>query len=216
MPPPYAVPERVPLIHITDVGNLPSILRDGGLLSHARLRELGRRPRDISYDSVQEKRARKQVPCGSGGCLHDYVPMFFGIRPPMLLPIKSGRVPGAEHDRIVHLVSWLPAVRATDVDCVFADGHGIMATTQFFTNDSDLDKIDWPLMRSKYWNDTQQDGDRLRRRQAEFLVRDFLPWQVFEHVGTFTEDVMFDVRAAFQAHGQGCEIPVSVRPQWYY
>lgn len=35
---------------------------------------------------------------------------------------------------------------------------------------SDLDKIDWDVMGSDYWNDTNEDMNRKARRQAEFLV----------------------------------------------
>ena len=51
-----------------------------------------------------------------------------------------------------------------------------MRFTDFFDDLKDLDKIDWDLMQSRYWNDTNDDPDRKRRRQAEFLVHEFFPW----------------------------------------
>ena len=36
--------------------------------------------------------------------------------------------------------------------------------------------IDWELMESKYWHDTDEDNSRKRRREAEFLIHKFCPW----------------------------------------
>lgn len=47
-----------------------------------------------------------------------------------------------------------------------------------FCEDLELlgDIIDWELMESKYWFDTDEDNRRKCRRQAEFLVHKFCPW----------------------------------------
>lgn len=216
MPPPFPVPNQVPLIHITDVSNLPSILKDGGLTCHAGLAARGIRHTSIAYAEVQKRRAETIVPCGQGGGLHDYVPLFFCVRPPMLLPIKSGRVPGRVQDTIVHLVSSFVGVQQTGARFVFTDGHAIVATTQFFTDPADLDKVDWPLMTRTYWNDTVEDGDRKRRRQAEFLTRGFLPWDAIEAIGVMNPDVAGHVQAALAAEQNGRARPVRVKREWYY
>ena len=79
MSPPYAVPATIRLLHITDVANLPSILTDGGLTCYAAQAARGIQHTSIAHSDIQEKRARTAVPCGLGGCLHDYVPMFFCV-----------------------------------------------------------------------------------------------------------------------------------------
>jgi hypothetical protein len=38
-------------------------------------------------------------------------------------------------------------------------------------------------MESRYWNDTNENNDRKRRRQAEFLVRNFFPGQLITEIG---------------------------------
>ena len=216
MPPPYPVPDPVLLVHITDVTNLPSILSDGCLYSHNKLVSSGKKPKDISYSNIQEKRAKKLVPCGPGGSLHDYVPMFFGTKPPMLYAISKGNVAGAVQDTIIYLISALPRVKAQQVPYVFTDGHGIVATTEFFTDDADMRQVDWPLMKQMMWNETEADPDRPRRRQAEFLVKDSLPWAAVEYVATFNEAVAAQATAALQAQGGDVDVPVLVRKGWYY
>ena len=60
-----------------------------------------------------------------------------------------------------------------------------MEYTDFFDDFKDLDKIDWNLMKAKYWNAIPEDPDRSRRRQAEFLVRDFFPWQLVHQIAVY-------------------------------
>ena len=47
--------------------------------------------------------------------------------------------------------------------------------TDFFDRLDDLDKVDWKIMKSKYWNDTDEGLDRKRRHQAEYLVHQLFP-----------------------------------------
>lgn len=63
-----------------------------------------------------------------------------------------------------------------------------MSLSEYFTGLPELNRVDWPLMQETYWNDTQQDPDRKRRRQAEFLVYKYLPWELI------TEIVVFNCR----------------------
>ena len=84
-------------------------------------------------------------------------------------------------------------------------------------HDRDLDNddfIDWPLMTSKYWNNTPDDPDRKERRQAECLIYPGVPWQVIEGVATKTERARAQVHVALRTAGQ--PTPVSVRAEWYF
>ncbi|MGF1494886.1 MAG: DarT ssDNA thymidine ADP-ribosyltransferase family protein [Microcoleaceae cyanobacterium] len=43
--------------------------------------------------------------------------------------------------------------------------------SRFFDDFSLLNQvIDWEIMQERYWADTEEDGDRKRRRRAEFLI----------------------------------------------
>ena len=50
--------------------------------------------RTIHNAEIQQKRQIKQIPYGFGGVVHDYVPFYFGYLSPMMLNLKTGRVPG--------------------------------------------------------------------------------------------------------------------------
>ena len=69
-------------------------------------------------------------------------------------------------------------------------------------------------MEEKYWRETEDDTDRPRRRQAEFLVRDFLPITSFLGLATLNNKMkkrVDAILAEFKA-----ELYVKVRKDWYY
>ncbi|MBZ8182847.1 DUF4433 domain-containing protein [Oscillatoria salina IIICB1] len=81
-----------PIYHITHVNNLSSILNSSGLIAFNQLKQQRANYTDIAHQTIQDRRARKQVPCGAGGVLHDYVPFYFAPRSPMLYTINRGNV----------------------------------------------------------------------------------------------------------------------------
>jgi hypothetical protein len=89
-----------------------------------------------------------------------------------------------------------------------------MALTKFFNDLNDLDKVDWSVMPLTWWNDTPTQPDRKRRRQAEFLVRSFVPLVCFRDIGVCTTAIGAAVRAEFAERGNAPAI--TVRRQWYY
>lgn len=69
-------------------------------------------------------------------------------------------------------------------------------------------------MKSKWWNDTVEDMDRKRRRQAEFLVHDFLPWKLVTKIGVIDKGVAEQVNEILQ--GAAHRPAVVVKGSWYY
>jgi hypothetical protein len=129
------------------------------------------------------------VPCGPGGSLHDYVPFYFTKLSPMLFTINKGNVPcEGGQGALVHLVSTVQRVVAAGLGYAFSDGHGIMAYSNFYDDVAHLGEVDWDVVGSRYWADTIEDGDRKRRKQAEFLVRDRLPLSILSGLIVRTPD----------------------------
>ena len=58
--------------------------------------------------------------------------------------------------------------------------------------------IDWELMESKYWHDTDEDNSRKRRRQAEFLIHKFCPWTLVKEISVINNDVKIKVQKILQ------------------
>lgn len=204
------------IYHITDAANVTSIFTSGGLWATNKLKQNNVAHHDIAYARIQERRARVPVPCGPRGNLHDYVPWYFAPRSPMLYVIHRGQVPQYQNGqrRIVHLVSSIDLVQKAEVPFVFCDGHAAVQLTNFYTDVEDLVQVDWQVMKSRQWDDTREDNDRLRRRQAEFLVHDFCPCRLLCGIGVMNEDVQAEVEGYLRHAGH--ELRVAVRPNWYY
>lgn len=94
---------------------------------------------------------------------------------------------------VVHLVTSAEAVGAAGLAFTFSEGHSEMAYSVFYEDLADLAKIDWVVMRSTWWNDTLENMDRKRRRQAEFLVHEFLPWTLVRKIGVIDTAMADDV-----------------------
>lgn len=205
-----------PIYHFTNVSNLASILADGGLLAYNAIRQASTDYINIAHQSIQARRATTQVPCGAGGTLHDYVPFYFAPRSPMLYTIEKGNVEGYNQGQrpVIHLVSTAEAVRAANLSFVFTDGHGIITFTEFFDDLSQLNQIDWDVMGSRYWNDTLEDNDRKRRRQAEFLIHNFFPWQLVIEIGVINGTMLAQVDKLLQNATH--QPKVTVYRDWYY
>jgi hypothetical protein len=173
---------------------------------------------DIAHNHIQNRRAKTPVPCSQGGTLHDYVPFYFAPCSPMLYAIYKGNVEGYSEGQnpVIYLVSEAEAIEAYGLSFAFTDGHAVMAYAEFSDDLNDLDFIDWELMKSKYWFDKQDDPNRKFRRQAEFLVYQFFPWELITKIGvishnykTLTEELLRNIK------NLPCP-PVEVSRNWYY
>lgn len=204
------------IYHITHVANLPAVLAQDGLWCDRESAQQGLAAVGIAHAHIKERRANRVVRLGPGGTLADYVPLYFAPRSPMLYAIHRNQVAGYRGGQadIVHLVSSAETVQAAGLPFVFTDGHADMEISSFFTNLNDLNHLDWRLMDSKYWHDTSSDGDRKRRRQAEFLVHRFFPWSLVTEVGVINRTAAERVHAALPG---AAHVPVvSVHRDWYY
>ncbi|MDF1590415.1 MAG: DUF4433 domain-containing protein [Desulfobacterales bacterium] len=204
------------IYHITHKDNLGRILSNGGLVAQSQISKADLTYCNIAHNSIQDRRSQKSVPCGPGGCLHDYVPFYFAPRSPMLYAIRMGNVTDctAGQSDIVYLVSSAQRVKAAGIEFVFADGHGIMAFSEFFDDLKDLDAVDWDIMSETYWTDTLEDPDRKRRRQAEFLVCQRFPWTLIEEIAVMDSHVESEVETIILRASH--KPPVIIRPAWYY
>jgi hypothetical protein len=204
----------VPAIyHITHVDNLPGIIAEGGL-SCDRMAQT-KKAVNIGHKHIKERRLKRCVPVGPQGTVGDYVPFYFAPRSPMLYAISRGQVAGytAGQRPVVYLCSSTGAVAQAGLEWVFTEGHADMDFTDFFDDFEHLDKIDWDLMQAKYWNATDDDPDRSRRRQAEFLVHHFFPWKLVTKIAVF--DNIHQNAVLKMLEGKPL-IEVEIRQGWYY
>jgi hypothetical protein len=164
---------------------------------------------------------RNDYPVGinpPNGNLGEYVPFYFGPLSPMLLNIKTGYRGIAQRPQtdIVYIVCNVGSITEHCPEWCFTDGHAKNSITEFFNDLGNLGEVDWNMVCERHWRNTEDDYDRMRRKQAEFLVKHHVPVTcicnivVQNDVGrTFIEKVLTRL---------GLEIPVLVNPnnQFYY
>jgi hypothetical protein len=206
------------ILRFVHIDNLDGILKRDGMYAPNHVPNDGIAYKTIHSQQVQSKRLNYRVTVGSGGCLLDYVPFYFGCHSPMMLQLNTGQVPRHNEGQrpLIYLVSHAEDVAAAGCQFAFTDGHGIAAFTQFFDDLSHLDKVDWKTVRLKYWADTADDNDRQRRKQAEFLVYRFVPWALVHGIAVIDEAMKSTVERTFANYPSLNRPIVKVLRNWYY
>lgn len=204
------------IYHITKIDNLHSILEEGGLFSINQQTARCLHHQCVAHESIQSRRSRTIVRCDPFGNLHDYVPFYFAPRSPMLYANHRGMVEGNNDGQtpIIHIVSSTRKIQEAELSFVFTDGHAIMTLSSFYNDLSDLKNIDWGVMKARYWFDTQEDPDKKRRRQAEFLVFNYFPWDSVLEIGVINGSMKQQVENILE--GYELNTVVSVQKYWYY
>lgn len=200
------------IYHITHINNLQRIVAEGGLHCDRSAQEL--KSINIGHMHIKQRRLNRAVPLGPKGTVGDYVPFYFAPRSPMLYAISRGGVEGYNDGQqpVIYLLSSAESVDVAGLHWVFTEGHADMGFTDFFDDFKDLPKIDWDLMQARYWHDTNDDPDRKRRRQAEFLVHTFFPWELVSYIGVYNHAIAETVRKLLK----GDSPAVGVELGWYY
>jgi hypothetical protein len=213
-----AVPTPTPIYRLVHVDNLRLLLRRAGLHAPNNTPNDGEVYRPIHRADVQGKRRAVNIRCGPAGTAHDYVPFYFGCQSPMLLQLKTGQVDGYDEGQepLIYLKTTCQLVVTCGGQFVFSDGHGLARFTQWSDDLASLGNVDWGMVYQQYWADTAEDGDRQRRKQAEFLVWHFCPWDWIQEIGVLSEsakgrvvNILGDFSAAYSR-------PVLIRRDWYY
>lgn len=208
--------DKIYLYHITDIGNIPSMIEQGGLLCDNEIVHRRIKIHSAAYEEIKERRRHWLVEVCNGGTLADYVPMFFASRPPMLNVLRSGRVPAftKQEDEIVHLVSSVEVIVKNDLRFCFTDGHAAMYPTSYYTRLEDLSHVDWEVMSVRFWASTDDDPSRQQRREAEFLIWKFLPWRCILKIGCKTASVAMRLNDILK--GQTQRPKINTEKYWYY
>jgi hypothetical protein len=219
------LPTRI--FHITAIDNLTGILAADAILSKNSGASEGIGYQNIAHRGAQGARASKAVPEPPGGVVHDYVPFYFAPRSPMLFAINGGKVAGCDYRQsdIIYFESTVEAITELDQPIVFYDRNATLAFSRAYSDLGMLDTaVAWDLLTEppcldgycKYWQNRPEDryADRMERRQAEFLVKDFVPLNSVSRLGVFSEKQQGTVEQMLTS--QGLDLPVQVVPDWYF
>jgi len=142
------------------------------------------------------------------------VPFYFGVRMPMLYVMQHGfnGVPEVSPENIIYCVSSVAKIIEHKLDFVFTDGHAVDTFSSFY-NPSDINEIeniiDKKAISCRYWKD-EKDLDLKRRKEAEFLVGDDIPYEALIGFCTYNE------KAKNRLIESGVKNKVIVKPAYYF
>ncbi len=212
--------EDFPFYRITDINNVPLLLRDG-------LWSMSSGRQDDGYvfigdSGLVSRRASIDVPVPPGGTLADYVPCYFGARSPMLYNIQHSKGPSVRKRsaaEIVYLCFRRHVLDEQGLRWCFTDGHAKERLTKFYTSASPLTVLDAQAIGAQDWGSPQvmeHDRDLRRRKQAELLVHSHIPAAAILHILT-ADEASGDIVKQFVLDLK-LPISVSVAPyrQFYY
>jgi hypothetical protein len=192
-----------PAVHTTHIENIDSIFREGALL--AKNCERLRVAHDLSLENIQRVRAEKIVPC-SGRSLHDYVPLYFGNRTPLVAMHRD------KNEQLVFLRFSLDILSHGGV--VISDGNARSDATTFrqYTHLDDLEILDPTAIKTTfYWND----DEIKRRKQAEVLVPENLSLDLLYEIICHSEAARDRIFAVGDSYGKRFRILVRPGKAWY-
>jgi hypothetical protein len=212
-------PIPTPIYHITHLQNLEGIIQAGNLWAK---NLLSTGAVSVAYEHIQERRSMRAVPVPPHGVLHDYVPFYFCPRSPMLYAIHN---PGPNmhyqggQKQILHLTSNVEAVSQATLHFVVTDRHAVLDYAEFFESADAIPNLCWDHITATTWKNTPSCPDRKERKQAEFLVHQFMPWNLFTEIGVINQHIKNEVQRVLHATSKNSPGPkptVTVHRDWYY
>ena len=195
-----SVPNNPKIFHITHVDNLPGIVRDGALWSHAKSLESRIDCEVVGMGTIKQRRLTLPVKCKPGTFVGDYVPFYLCERSIMLYILHMANHPELTYSGgqrpMVHLVADLRAAvewaEAEQRPWAFTDGNASARYTNFYDNLDDLDEINWEAVKNHDFRDSVVHD----RKQSEFLIHQYFPWHLIERIGVIDSQYEERVRDA--------------------
>ncbi len=191
-----------PANHLTHIENLRGIFKSGGIQSYNRMKASSYV--NLANESVQAGRSNITVPISSKP-LHDYVPVYFGFKTPMVAANQH------QNEQLVFLRFSLEILQTPG--CIFTDGNARANSTNFFEFKSieNLSVIDSKAIQTlKYANDQEL----RRKKQAEILIPDKLPFRHLIDIICYSENSRNIVENLIK--DAGMSISAKRNTGWYF
>lgn len=183
-----AAPNNIKLYRMVHSDNIRYILLNGICSSEHHLAD----PNyiNIGHSQLIQDRHIHNVPIPNGGRLGEYIPFYFAGHSPMLFMIMNGfqGVRQRPQEDIVFIVSSVNKVKELELPFLFTDRNAKISVANFFEDEQEFDKLKWDVITSQDWKNSESDIARRDFKQAEFLVRHFMPLSGIECLVVKTEE----------------------------
>jgi hypothetical protein len=132
---------------------------------------------NIGHQQLISDRQDYSIPFPDAGDLGEYVPFYFAGHSPMLYIIMHGfrGVKQLPQRDIVFIALSFETVKAKQLEFLFSDRNAKIAIANFYNHENDFDKINWEIVQSKDWANTENNFNKRDLKQAEFLIRNQVP-----------------------------------------
>lgn len=213
---PQPIIKHLFIYRMTHIDNVPFIVKNGLWPKLSEVQDPDFVP--IGNPSIIDKRTDKPVGVNPpGGVLGEYVPFYFAGRSPMLLNIATGHVVDKVPQKdIVFIVCDAIEIINAGIPYCYTDGNAANKTSTFYNNLYGLQDLDWGTIRAKMWANTDEDYDRVRKKMAEFLVKEHIPSNLICGFIVRNTDVQQKVDAIVGDALPGCKIGVDTKNDFYY
>lgn len=198
--------------YIAPLANLESIF-DKGILSHNEAET--HKKADVSMEGVQKIRAQKDIPAeamGQARKIHDCTNLYFNAKNPMLFKRRT------EKETIC--VLRLKPELLKQPGAVIADRNAAVKGAQFFKAAEGVDKLAMNILFGPSWTSQQPEIHEVNKhlRCAELLLPRKIHPSYIGGMYVASETVRQAVLKLFpvEKFPNGCPIPVSVRPAFFF
>ena len=171
----------------------------------------------IGSKEIITSRDERIVKCFPETVVNDYVPFYFSVRTPMLYNIITGLgVPKRPQKEIIYLCCQLADLANDEFQWCFTNANAAERITKFYNELRHLDKVDWHSISTTDFRNNNADGDedRIRKKHAEFLVKDHVPRQKIKGIAVLNAAVKEEVESIVSA--SKLKIEVKVKPKFYF
>ncbi len=209
--------EETFIFRIVHIDNLDYILQQNKLTTY------GNADSDPNYVGIGEGelinlRTNHTITTTNSGIEYcpscDFLPFYFAAKSVMLYRIKTGwNVAKVEQEKIIYFVYKLSDV-IQNANYLFTDGHGYAKITQWFDDIQFINQLSSVDISRKWWHNTEEDGDRERRKQAEFWIENEIALNLAKGIGVYNENALHLAQELCAKHER--KIEIKVKPEYYY
>jgi ssDNA thymidine ADP-ribosyltransferase, DarT len=208
-------PKRKYCYRLTHINNLNLLLQNGLVYQY--------HPKassdyiDIGNAQIIDVRSTTPVKIDNYGMIGDYVPFYFTPKSIMLYNIITGYrhplVPKRNQDELL-LIRCLIADLAKLPQWFFTDGQGNNSLSHHYNDLARLDEIDWESIQNSHFSKTDNDTDRPRRYQAEFLVHEQVKVQAIESLQVYSQQAANQVIDVLKQNS--INLAVEIQPKYFF
>jgi ssDNA thymidine ADP-ribosyltransferase, DarT len=114
----------------------------------------------------------------------------------------------------VILCSSLADLKNHGVQFIFTDRHAYLAAAQVFTNESDLQHMDWKILQNKDFKRDTNDLGKVERYEAEALIYKLLPIKALRGIACVNASAVSAISAHIKK--RDLSLAVEARPNWFF